>query len=179
MENDPFWEAFLSDPLGLLAPFSRPFPKIDFLMHFGRPLAHFGLPFGSPWLPFGTLWLTFGALWLPFGAIWLPFGTLWLTFGTLWLPLGPFWLPLASFWLTFGVFWLTFNISRSLFSYFYVLSMKMSCKIVFFFLKDFRHPISQNTCRLIEGSTLRKALFLCTASSPTWPGAEPWLCQLR
>ena len=140
------------------APFSRPFPKVDFWMHFGRPLAHFGLPFGSPWLPFGTLWLTFGALWLP---------------------LAPFWLPLASFWLTFGVFWLTFNISRSLFSYFYVLSMKMSCKIVFFFLKDFRHPISQNTCRLIEGSTLRKALFLCTVSSPTRPGAEPWLCQLR
>ena len=49
----------------------------------------------------------------------------------------------------------------------------------FFFLKVFRHPISQHTCRLIEGSTLRKALFLCTASSPTWPGAEPWLCQLR
>ena len=46
------------------APFSRPFPKIDFLMHFGRPLAHFWLLFGSRWLPFGSLWLTFGAFFL-------------------------------------------------------------------------------------------------------------------
>ena len=63
----------------LLAPFSRPFPKIDFYMHFGRPLAPL-------WLPFGSLWRTFGSPWLTFGSPWL-------TFGSLWLPLAPFWLP--------------------------------------------------------------------------------------
>ena len=46
------------------APFSRPFPKIDFVMHVGRPLAHFWLPFRSRWLPFDSLWLTFGAFFL-------------------------------------------------------------------------------------------------------------------
>ena len=145
-----------------LATFSRPFPKVDFLMHFGRPLAHFGLPFGSPWLPFGTLWLTFGALWLPFGAIWLPFGTLWLTFGSLLASFGSLLISPGHF-----------------FRIFMYCQWKCHAKSFFFFLKDFRHPISQNTCRLIEGSTLRKALFLCTVSSPTRPGAEPWLCQLR
>ena len=131
--------------------------------------------FDAFWSPLGSLWAPF---WLPLAPFWHPLAHFWRPLAPFWRHLAPFWHPLAHFWLTFGVFWLTFNISRSLFSYFYVLSMKMSCKIVFF-LKDFRHPISQNTCRLIEGSTLRKALFLCTASSPTWPGAEPWLCQLR
>ena len=79
-----------------LAPFSRPFPKLDFWMHFGHPLAHFGLPFGSLWLPFGSLWL-------PFGSPWLPFGTLWLTFGTLWSPFGPLWIPFDSLLVPLGV----------------------------------------------------------------------------
>jgi hypothetical protein len=62
-----------------LAPFSRPFLKIDFYMHFGRP-----------WLPFGSLWLPFGSLLDPFGSLlalfWLAFGsqiserTFWNTF---------------------------------------------------------------------------------------------------
>ena len=56
--------------------FSRPFLKVDFWMHFGRPLAHFGLPFGALWLPFGSLWLPFGFLWLPFSELLVPFGSL-------------------------------------------------------------------------------------------------------
>ena len=70
------------------APFSRPFPKVDFLMHFGRHLAHLCLPFGSLWRPFGSLWLTFGSLWLTFGFLWLPFGSLLVPFGSLLVPLG-------------------------------------------------------------------------------------------
>ena len=68
------------------APFSRPFPKVDFWMHFGRPLAHFWLPFGSRWLTFGSLWLTFGSRWLTFGSLWLPFGSLLVSLGSLLVP---------------------------------------------------------------------------------------------
>ena len=60
----------------LLVPFSRPFPKIDFGMHFGRPLAPFWRPLAPFWLPLAPFWLTFGALWLTFGALWLTFGAL-------------------------------------------------------------------------------------------------------
>ena len=59
--------------------FSRPCPKVDFWMHFGRPLAPFGLPFGSLWPLLGSLWLTFGSLWFPFGALLVPLGSLLLT----------------------------------------------------------------------------------------------------
>ena len=68
--------------------FSRPFPKLDFLMHFGRSLAPF--------------WLHFGSLWGPFGSLLAPF----------WLPLAPFWRHLAPFWFPaapFGYFWLHFG----------------------------------------------------------------------
>ena len=138
-------------------PFLLPFHDSVFYVDFMLNLAHFGLPFATLWLPFGSLWPPFGALWLTFGSLWPPFGSLLTSFGSLLVSPGHF------------------------FSYLYVFSTKVSYNIVFYFfsLKMFRHPISQNTCRLIEGSTLRKALFLCTASSPTWPGAEPWLCQLR
>ena len=77
-------------PGGGEAYFSRPFPninfrihKIDFWMHFGRPLAHFWHPLASKWLPFGSRWLPFGSLSAPFGSLLHPFGSLWLTFGTL------------------------------------------------------------------------------------------------
>ena len=69
-----------------LAPFSRSFPDIDFLMHFGRPLAHFWFPFGSRWLTLGSLWLTFGSRWLTFGSLWLPFGSLLMSLGSLLMP---------------------------------------------------------------------------------------------
>ena len=85
---------FHLDALGLLAPFSRPFPKVDFLMHFGRPLAHFWLTLAHFWLPLAHLWLIFGALWLPFGSLWLPFGSLLVPFGSLLVPLG----SLLSLW---------------------------------------------------------------------------------
>ena len=78
----------------LFPSFLRPFPKVDFLMHFGRPLAHLWLPFGSPWLPFGSLWLTLGSLWLTFGSLWLPVGSLLAPAGSL---LAHFWRLLAHF----------------------------------------------------------------------------------
>ena len=62
-----------------IASFSRPFPKVDFWMHLGRPLAHF-------WHPSGSNWLSFGSLWLPFRSLWPPFGTL---FAPCWFLLGP------------------------------------------------------------------------------------------
>merc|ERR1712110_535710 len=52
--------------------FSRPFPKLDFLMHFGRSLAPFWLPFAPFGVPLAPFWHPFGSFWLPFGAIWLP-----------------------------------------------------------------------------------------------------------
>ena len=84
----------------LLAPFSRPFPKVDFWMHFGRSLAHFWLPFGSLWFPLGSPWLPFGTLWLTFGALWLPFSALGITFA-----------HLALNFLTFGIPGAIFNIA--------------------------------------------------------------------
>ena len=60
----------------ILVPFSRPFPKIDFWMHFGRPLAHFWLPFCSVWLPFGSLWAPTGSLLVPFGSLSLNLGSI-------------------------------------------------------------------------------------------------------
>ena len=104
-------------PATFLATFSRPFPKLDFWMHFGRPLAHHWLPFGSPWPPFGSLWFPFGSLWLPFGSLWLPFGLLLVPFGSLLL--------------TRGVHFLTFAVSWPLFWYFSIFSSKISCKIIF------------------------------------------------
>ena len=71
----------LVPPLSLT--FSRPFPKVDFWMLSGRPLAHFWLPFGSHWLPFGSRRLTFGSLRLIFGSLWLPFGSLLVSLGLL------------------------------------------------------------------------------------------------
>ena len=62
---------FHGDALALLAPFSRPFPKIDFGMHFGRPLV--------------ALWLTFGSLLDPFGSLLVPIADL----------LAPLWYHLA------------------------------------------------------------------------------------
>ena len=74
----------------LLAPFSRPFPKIVFFMHFGRPLAPFGTlsaPSGSLWAPVGSLSAHFGHLLAPFCTLLAPFGSL----------LAPFWLIFTNF----------------------------------------------------------------------------------
>ena len=82
--------------MSLLAPFSRPFPKVDFLMHFGRPWAHLWLPFGSPWLVFGALWLTLGSLWLHLPSFGRPFGSNCLPFGSLLSPSGSIFSLLTS-----------------------------------------------------------------------------------
>ena len=40
--------------IALGAHFSVPFPRVDFFMGFGRPLATFGFLFGSLLVPFGS-----------------------------------------------------------------------------------------------------------------------------
>ena len=131
----------------LFPSFSRPSPKVDFLMHFGRPLAHLWLPFGSPCLPFGSIGDTFGSLWLPFGSLLVPFGSLL-------VPLGPLLLTLARDFLTFGVSWRHFW-------YFLEFSMEIICKIFFFrkcslkfrlllFFQFLRH-FQQSTRRQYQG----------------------------
>ena len=71
--------------------FSRPFPEIDFGVHFGRPLDPFGLPFGALWFPCGSIWLPFGPLLAPFGSLFAPFGSFLLTLGVHLLTLGVSW----------------------------------------------------------------------------------------
>ena len=100
--------------MSLFAPFSRPFPNIDFGMHFGRPLAHFWHPLGSNWLPFGLLWLLLAPFWHPLALLaplapfWHPLAPFWPPFGSLWLPLAPFWLHFIQFGLIFGRFLIIF-----------------------------------------------------------------------
>merc|ERR1711953_1379743 len=88
--------AFFIRPGDFSRSFSRPFPKLDFLMHFGRSLAPFWLHFGSLWVPLAPFWHPFGSLLLPFGAIWLPFGSLLPPLATSGSILAPFFAPLAS-----------------------------------------------------------------------------------
>ena len=59
----------------ILATFSRPFPKVDFLMHFGCPLAHFWLPLGALWHPLAHFWHPFGFFLVSLGSLWVPFGS--------------------------------------------------------------------------------------------------------
>ena len=89
----------------VVAPFSRSLSGIDFLMHFGRPLARL-------WLPLARLWLPLAPFWFPLAPFWLPSGTLWVLFGARWLPLAPFLLFLATFWfplLSFSHPWAQFS----------------------------------------------------------------------
>ena len=131
--------------------FSQPFPKVDFCMHFGCLLA----PLGSLLTPFGSLLAPFGPLFTPFGSLLVPFGSLLLTLGLHFLTFGVSW---CRFWT------LSCTFQEKIMKYHVFLCFS---KFLFFF----RHPIPQDTCRLIEGATLRKHLFLCTASSPTQSGA--------
>ena len=121
----PFWDRRIVWRIVLGAPFSRPFLKVDFFMHFGCPLAPFGLPFGSLWLPFGSPWLPFGTLWLTFGALWLPFGSLLVPLGSLLVPMGSLLVPLSLDFLIFGASW-----RHS--SYLFIFLKKIACKILFF-----------------------------------------------
>ena len=77
--------------------FSLPFPKVDFFMHFGHPLARFGCPLGFIWAVLGTLWATFKSFLAPFGlhlsSFWHPLGSIWTLFGSV---LASFWYPSGS-----------------------------------------------------------------------------------
>ena len=53
--------------------FSEHFPKIDFWMHFGGPLAPFWLPLAPFWLPLAPFWFPFPLFSLPFDTIWRSF----------------------------------------------------------------------------------------------------------
>ena len=99
------------------SPVSRPFPKVDFLMHFGRPLAHFWLPLAHFWRPLAPFWLPLAPLWLPFGSLLVPFGSLLVALGSLLV-------TLALDFLTFGASWCHFL-------YFYIFSIKTLCKLIF------------------------------------------------
>merc|ERR1711953_1313513 len=68
--------AFFIRPGDFSRSFSRPFPKLDFLMHFGRSLAPFWLHFGSFLLPFGSFLAPFGSLLAPFWSLLLNFYSL-------------------------------------------------------------------------------------------------------
>ena len=67
----------------LFSYFSRPCPKIDFLMHFGCPWAPIRLHLGSFWLPLGSLLVLVGSLCWLFGPSWLTLRVLWLHFSYL------------------------------------------------------------------------------------------------
>ena len=80
-------------------------------MHFGRFWAPFGLPFRSLSLLLGTLWLPFGSLLVPVGSLLVALGSLLVT--------------LALDFLTFGASWRLFYFS-------FIVSIKFSCKFIFF-----------------------------------------------
>ena len=160
----PFWEPFRSDALSLLAPFSRPFPKVDFLMHFGRPLAHFGLPFGSLWLPFGSLLAPFGSLWLTFGSLWLPLAHIFAPFGSLFAPFG----SLLLHFLTLGVSWRRFWSLSDIFNENLMKNHVFLCFSLNFLL--FTYPLPQSTCKLIEGTLLLHSARFSHTSILAGPG---------
>ena len=85
--------------------------------------------------------------------LWLPFGFPWLPFGSLWLPFGLFGSLLVPLGSLLDPFWIPLGGNNS-------------------------GGIPQNTCSISEGTFTEKDPLLRTASSPTRPGAEPWLCQL-
>ena len=115
--------------------------RIDFLSIFDRKWLQNGSQKTWGRNLFGDLFATFSedrffdAFWSPFRSLLAPF----------WRPLAPFGLPLASFWLPFGSLlvplgelslafelnFLIFGISMRIFTYFYIFSMKILCKIIF------------------------------------------------
>ena len=119
--------------------FWRHFSKVDFLIHFGRPLSHFGCPLAHLWFPFGSPWLPFGSLWLPFGSLLMPFGSLL-------VPLGSLLLTLTLDVHTFAVSWRMFNNSWNFRWVSYVNSYlfeksSLKCSLfVMFFFSAAKHP---------------------------------------
>ena len=143
---------FHLDAESLLALFSRPFSRINFKIHFGRPSAHFGVHFHSLWLPFGSLLNPFGSL---FGSLLAPFGSL------LAHIFGPFGSLLLNF-LTLGVSWRRFWCLSDIFN-----ENLMKNNVFLSFSPNFllfTHPLPQSTCRLIEGTLpLHSARFSHTS----------------
>ena len=137
--------------------FSRPCPKVDFLMHLGRPLALLWLPFRSPWLPFGSLLALLGSLW----------ATFWLQLAHFGRPLAPFCSPRGSIFSLFGspgvVFGPFLEITWKMFEKKYNLDYFSCNKLIL------KHPIPKNTCRLIERISTEAATlcFFSIAPSPT------------
>ena len=137
-KNDPFWshvDDFLLTFFGCRA-------LIDFGMHFGHHLASFWLQLAPFWRPL-----------VPFGR---PYGTLWLTSGYILAPLG-------SLLVTLAVDFLTFEGSCRHFSYIFVFSLKILCKIVFF-----ENSHCKSDCRL-PFATFPKVSFLMHVGHPLVP----------
>ena len=130
----------IPSPTTFLAPFSRPFPKIDFWMHFGRPLAPFWLPLAPFWLPFGHFWLHFGPFWPHFGPFWCHFGPLRLHFA-------PFWRHFA----VLAPIFAPFSISALEFCNFSIKRCKFSFKIKFSTPRP-AEPLQNNRRNLHRGS---------------------------
>ena len=151
----------------LLAPFSRPFPKIDFWMHFGCPLAPF-------WLRFGSLWLPFAPFWLPFRSLWHPLGDLLAPIGSLLAPVGSLLLPLEIDFVTFAAS--SPHFASSLYNFPRnpnkgVLSVSFCIEFSFF-----HNPFAKNRRNSkANQSKINRSLQLAFQG----PGAEPCLWQLR
>ena len=104
--------------LVLVVPFSRSLPGIDFLMHFGRPLAPFDSLLARLWFLLAPVWFPLAPFWLFFGSLRLPFGDLWLNCGALWLLFSTLWVQFWNFLSRFSIFPYDFHISLH-FSRFY------------------------------------------------------------
>ena len=90
-----------------------------------------------------------GMIFDDFLDLWLPFGSLW----SLLAPFGSLLDPFGPFWFPLVPFWLPLGGNNS-------------------------GGIPQNTSSISEGTFTEKDPLLRISSSPTRPGAEPWLCQL-
>ena len=121
----------------IFATFSRPCPKVDFWMHFGRPLAHLWLPFGSPLAAF---WLLLAHFWCALAHFWRP----WDHFCS---PLRSIFTLLRSPGVIFNSFW-NFRWVSYVNSYFFEKSSLKFSLFVFMFLKYFRQ---QSTRRQYQG----------------------------
>ena len=98
--------------------FSRLFPKLDFFMHFGCPLApfwfnlaHFGSLLAPFWLHFAPFWLLLGSLLFPFGSFLITFASLLFTLAFIFALLLSFTIFLTTFhgkiifFFILGLFW--------------------------------------------------------------------------
>ena len=150
---------FHLDAESLLATFSPPFPDIDFLMHFGRPLAHFWLPFGSFWLPLAPFWLPLAPFWHPLAHFWRPLAPFWLTFDTPWLTFDA--LGLISDALSFDD--LTFGSSSCQSPYLFIFYKKIICKIIF---SEKWYCESDQEADTMNKTIIELIVYICIFKSP-------------